>query len=97
MPATPNPAPQLLALGPALSLKTFRHPARGSAHGCSGWRMEHYALVAEHVVMTDSVETSTLFKVASAIAADRAPPPPLLCAPTLQVAAPSACSSQRGV
>ena len=36
--------------------------------------MEHYALVAEHCVVSDSVESSTLYKVASALAAGRVPP-----------------------
>ena len=74
MPAAPNPAPQPPPLDPALFLKTFRNPARGSAHGCSGWRMEHCPLVAEHVVVTDSIESSVFHKVASAVAAGRVPP-----------------------
>ena len=68
-----NPAPAPPTLDPELFQEVFCKPPRGSAHGTSGWRMEDYAMVAEHCVPGGGVEASRLFKVASALAAGRIP------------------------
>ena len=75
MPPRPEPMPEPPAHDDEVFLKAFRKVARGKAHGGTGWRQEHYAMVAEHCVMANDVTSSNLFRVVNAIVAGRIPPP----------------------
>ena len=73
MPAAPAGPPLAFTLDPEVFYQTCTKIKRGRAHGPSGWRMEHYALVAKYCVVDDAVQASPLFKVFEAIANGRVP------------------------
>ena len=60
-----NPAPQSVDVD-------VERPAAAIGR-VSGWRMEHYGLIAQCCVVPDDVEASNLYQAAQAIAAGRVP------------------------